>query len=457
VTRNGDVSFWYDEIGLPTPRPPLEGPKSVDVCIVGAGFTGLWAAYYLKRADPGLRVLVVEQRFAGYGASGRNGGWLFGGIAGSRERYAKSHGRQGVIDLQHAMNATVDEVISVADSEGIDADIVKGGVLEVAYTPAQLERLEAFVAYEHEWEENDHELLSAEESTRRINVAHTHGGAFNPNGARIQPAKLVRGLAAVVERLGVTIAEKTSVTEIQPHRVVTDRGDVAADFVLRATEGFTAGIKGLKRSWLPMNSSMIVTDPLPDSAWEQIGWQNMETLGDLAHAYCYLQRTADGRIAIGGRGVPYRFGSQTDNDGTTQSQTVDALREILVRLFPATADVPVAHAWSGVLGVPRDWCSTVGLDRNTGLGWAGGYVGHGVATTNLAGRTLRDLVLGNDTELTALPWVGRKVRQWEPEPFRWLGVHAMYATYRAADRQERGGREKTSPLARVADRVSGRA
>jgi glycine/D-amino acid oxidase-like deaminating enzyme len=355
------------------------------------------------------------------------------------------------------MNATVDEVIDVARREEIDADIIKGGVLEVAYTPSQLARLEAFIEDEHVWDEHDHQLLSAKESMARVNVANTHGGAYSPHGARIQPAKLVRGLADVVERLGVTIAEQTAVTEIRPRQVITDHGTVAADFVLRATEGFTAGIKGMKRSWLPMNSSMIVTDPLPESAWSEIGWQGMETLGDLAHAYCYLQRTADGRIAIGGRGVPYRFGSQTDNDGTTQPQTIDALREILVRLFPSTRDVPIAHAWSGVLGVPRDWCSTVGLDPATGLGWAGGYVGHGVATTNLAGRTLRDLILGNDTELTGLPWVGRSVRQWEPEPFRWLGVHAMYMTYRAADRQERGGRESTSPLAKVADRISGRA
>ena len=457
MTRNGDVSFWYDEIGIPQPRPALSGPTLVDVCIVGGGFTGLWAAYYLKQADPTLRVLVVEQRFAGYGASGRNGGWLFGGIAGSRERYAKTHGRDAVIALQDAMNSTVDEVIDVADREGIDADIVKGGVLEVAYTPAQLERLRGFVEYEHSWGAADHVLLSIEESVARIGVANTFGGAYSPHGARIQPAKLVRGLADAVERLGVTIAEQTSVLEIQPRRVVTDRGDVAADYVLRATEGFTAGIKGLRRSWLPMNSSMIVTDPLPQSAWDQIGWLGMETLGDMAHAYCYAQRTADGRIAIGGRGVPYRFGSQTDNDGSTQPQTVDALREILMRLFPSTADVPIAHAWSGVLGVPRDWCSTVGLDRDTGLGWAGGYVGHGVATTNLAGRTLCDLVLDRDTDLTALPWVGRKVRQWEPEPFRWLGVHAMYATYRAADRQERSGRASTSPLAKLADKVSGRS
>jgi glycine/D-amino acid oxidase-like deaminating enzyme len=457
VTVNGAVSFWYDEIGLPPARPPLDGPRSVDVCIVGGGFTGLWAAYYLKQADPGLNIVVVEQRFAGFGASGRNGGWLFGGIAGSRARYAKTHGRQAVIDLQRAMNATVDEVIEVTRREGIDADIVKGGVLEVAYTPAQMERLRGFIDEEHAWEETDHELLSAEDSAARIGVANTLGGAYSPHGARIQPAKLVRGLAEVVERLGVTIAEQTTVTEIAPHRVVTDRGEISATHVLRATEGFTAALKGLKRSWLPMNSSMIVTDPLSDVAWDEIGWRDMEVLGDMAHAYCYAQRTADGRIAIGGRGVPYRYGSQTDNDGSTQPQTIEALREILTRLFPATRDVGIAHAWSGVLGVPRDWCSTVGLDRSTGLGWAGGYVGHGVATTNLAARTLRDLVLERDTELTALPWVGRKVRQWEPEPFRWLGVHSMYAIYRAADRQERNGRRSTSPLAKVADKVSGRS
>jgi glycine/D-amino acid oxidase-like deaminating enzyme len=206
-----------------------------------------------------------------------------------------------------------------------------------------------------------------------------------------------------------------------------------------------------------MNSSMIVTEPLTAEVWSSIGWTGTETLGDLAHAYCYAQRTADGRIAIGGRGVPYRFGSKTDNDGSTHPETVTALREILVRLFPQTRDARIDHAWSGVLGVPRDWCSTVGLDAETGLGWAGGYVGHGVATTNLAGRTLTDLLLRRSTDLTRLPWVGRRVRKWEPEPLRWLGVQAMYAAYRLADRQERGGRTSTSPIANVADKISGRA
>jgi glycine/D-amino acid oxidase-like deaminating enzyme len=201
---------------------------------------------------------------------------------------------------------------------------------------------------------------------------------------------------------------------------------------------------------------MIVTEPLSASVWDSLHWEGRETLGDMAHAYCYAQRTADNRIAIGGRGVPYRYGSKTDNDGTTQEKTIQLLRDVVVRLFPQLADTRIAHAWSGVLGVPRDWCSTVGLDATTGLGWAGGYVGHGVATTNLAGRTLADLVTGRDTELTRLPWVGRRVRKWEPEPLRWLGVQTMYAAYRAADKQESSGRATTSTIAKIADRVSGR-
>jgi glycine/D-amino acid oxidase-like deaminating enzyme len=264
-------------------------------------------------------------------------------------------------------------------------------------------------------------------------------------------------LADAVEQLGVTIYEDTSVSEIRPQQATTSHGIVRAQYIVRATEGFTARIKGMHRHWLPMNSSMIVTEPLSAEAWSSIGWSGTETLGDLAHAYCYAQRTADGRIAIGGRGVPYRYGSKTDNDGSTHPETVTSLRQILVRLFPQTQGVSIDHAWSGVLGVPRDWCSTVGLDAATGLAWAGGYVGHGVATTNLAGRTLKDLLLGRSTDLTRLPWVGRRVRKWEPEPLRWLGVQAMYAAYRLADRQERGGRTSTSPIATVADKVSGRA
>lgn len=458
---NGGVSFWYADDGLPAEREPLPGDASADVVIVGGGYTGLWTAYYLKKAAPFLRITVLEQKFCGYGASGRNGGWLYNGIAG-RDRYAKLHGHEAAVRLQKAMNDTVAEVVTVTEAEGIDADVHRGGVLEVATTPAQLARLKAFHEHELSYGEKDRELYGARQTAERIRVAGAVGSTWTPHGARLHPVKLVKGLAAAVEALGVTLHESTPVTEIRPKHAVTPYGTVRAPYILRCTEGFTASLKGQKRTWLPMNSSMIATEPLTDAQWAAIGWDGRETLGDMAHAYMYAQRTADGRIALGGRGVPYRFGSRTDNDGRTQEETIEALREILTRFFPALAGLRVEHAWSGVLGVPRDWCATVTLDRATGLGWAGGYVGSGVATANLAARTLRDLVQQDSgqagrTALTELPWVGHKVRKWEPEPFRWLGVQGMYATYRAADQRERlhPGTE-SSRLARVADRVAGR-
>ncbi|MFC7918525.1 NAD(P)/FAD-dependent oxidoreductase [Streptomyces cinereoruber] len=460
-TVNGGISFWYAQEGASAPREPLPGDTAADVCIVGGGYTGLWTAYYLKKAVPFLNITVLEAKFCGYGASGRNGGWLYNGIAG-RDRYAKLHGHEAAVRLQQAMNATVAEVVDVCEREKIDADVHRGGVLEVALSPAQLVRLRDFYAVEIAFGETDRVMYGARETAERVRVTGAVGSSWTPHGARLHPVKLVKGLAAAVEALGVTIHESTPVTEIRPKHAVTPYGTVRAPYVLRCTEGFTASLAGQRRTWLPMNSSMIATEPLTDAQWESIGWEGRETLGDMAHAYMYAQRTADGRIALGGRGVPYRFGSKTDNDGRTQPQTVEALREILVRFFPQLAGVRIDHAWSGVLGVPRDWCATVTLDRSTGLGWAGGYVGSGVATANLAARTLRDLIQQDSgqsgpTDLTSLPWVGHKVRKWEPEPLRWLGVQTMYAAFRGADRREALGRSaRTDRVAVLANRLSGR-
>ncbi|MFG3286764.1 NAD(P)/FAD-dependent oxidoreductase [Streptomyces sp. NPDC048111] len=458
---NGGISFWYATDGLPTPREPLPGDRTADVVIVGGGYTGLWTAYYLKKAAPFLDIAVLESRFCGYGASGRNGGWLYNGIAG-RDRYAKLHGQDSAVRLQQAMNDTVDEVVRIAGEESIDADIHQGGVLEVAYTPAQLARLKDYHAAEVAFGEKDRVLLGARESAERIRVSGVVGATWTPHGARIHPVKLLKGLADAVERLGVRVYESTPVTEIRPGHAVTPYGTVRAPYVLRCTEGFTASLKGRRRTWLPMNSSMIATEPLGPEVWDAIGWAGRETLGDMAHAYVYAQRTADDRIALGGRGVPYRFGSRTDNDGRTQPATIEALRDILVRFFPQLAGARISHAWSGVLGVPRDWCASVTLDRTTGLGWAGGYVGSGVATANLAARTLRDLVRQDSgqagpTALTALPWVNHKVRMWEPEPLRWVGVRGMYALYRGADRRELlSHRPTTDPAATLANRATSR-
>lgn len=451
-TRNGRVSHWFDT--LPTPRPRLPGDRDADVCIVGAGYTGLWTAYYLKKADPGLRVTVLEARFAGYGASGRNGGWLSGLIPGDRNRMAKQHGRERVVGWQRALNDAIGEVIAVAAAEGIEAGIVKGGNLEIARNPAQAARLAAVVAEERRWG-NDVTELTEQQAAQRITFDRVSAAYHTPHCARVQPATLVRGLADAVERLGVTVYERSPVIEIAQGRAVTVSGTVRAPVVLRATEGFTSALPGLHRRWLPMNSSMIATDPIPAVIWDEIGWQERELVGDTAHGFFYAQRTVDDRIAIGGRSVPYRFGSRTDLDGRVPARTIRSLTAVLHSLLPQVRDVPIAHGWCGVLAVPRDWQAGVTLDRTTGLGWAGGYVGHGVTAANLAGHTLADLVAGRRTERTELPWVGHRSRNWEPEPLRWLGVRGLYLAYRLADRhEERSGSPSTSPIARAADLIT---
>jgi glycine/D-amino acid oxidase-like deaminating enzyme len=461
--QNGEVSYWWQARGVPPRRSSLPGGTEADVCIVGAGFTGLWTAYYLRRADPGLRVIVLEQDFAGFGASGRNGGWVTAGLPGSRSRYARSisgypRGRDGVRELERYLRETVDEVARVCAAEGIDAGLVKGGTLSVATSAAQDARLRQHLEHERAWGDGPGivRYLNKTELDDRLHVTGAIGALYYPDCARVQPADLVAGLAEVVTRSGALLYEGTRVTAISPGRAQTPAGDVRAPYILRCTEGFTAGLPGQHRTLLPMNSSMIVTGPLSGAAWKTIGWDGCETLGDEAHAYIYAQRTADGRIALGGRGVPYRYGSGLDHDGAVATSTVAQLGRILRRMFPVAAEAGLDHAWCGVLGVPRDWCATVMMDPRTGLGWAGGYTGQGVAAANLAGRTLADLVRGVPSPLTTLPWVGHRSPRWEPEPARWAGVRGLYALYRTADRLESAGRSpRTSLLARAGDLISG--
>ena len=455
---NGGVSFWWHQAGRPAPRPALDGDLDCDVCIVGGGLTGLWTAYWLAQQDPSLDIVVLEAEFAGFGASGRNGGWLSAELSGSKERYARTHGRKGVESLVAAMERAVDDVIGICRDEGLGADVVKSGVLYVARSRAQLVRMREGLADDARWGigESHQRELDVDETTARLRVERALGAVFSPHAARVHPARLVAGAADAVERRGVRILERTRVTRIDPGSATTARGTVRAPVVLRCLEGYTASIRGQRRTWLPMNSAMIATEPLPDDVWQVIGWAGSELLGDHANAYCYAQRTADGRIALGGRGIPYRFGSRTDIDGRTQDWTIESLTRTLHSLFPVTQDVRIEHAWCGVLGVPRDWCASVTYDQASGLGSAGGYVGSGLTTTFLAGRTLADLVLDRDSELVSLPWVGRRVRRWEPEPLRWLGVRAMYGLYRAADRREDAGLSHPSRLARLGDRLTGR-
>ncbi|MCU1430459.1 MAG: dependent oxidoreductase [Actinomycetia bacterium] len=437
------LSLWHDTVDDDlSPRPQLPGDIDVDVAIVGAGFTGLWTAYYLRWRDPTLRVAVIEQEIAGFGASGRNGGWCSALFAGSREHTAKVHGRVAAVALQRAMFDTIDEIGRVALVEGIDCHFAKGGTLSVATLPAHLNRLQRELK-EHEgygFDEDDYRWLDADEAGKQIGTTPNLGALYTPHCAAIHPARLVRGLARAVERHGAHIYEGTRALGVESKKVRTAHGTVNAEYVVWATEAFTATLPGEARSLVPLYSLMIATEPLDDGFWDGAGLSDRPTFTDGRHMLIYGQRTADGRFAFGGRGAPYHFGSKVKPAFDRDERVFGRLRETLQALFPAIADARVTHKWGGAVAVPRDWYSTVGLDRSTGLGWAGGYVGDGVATTNLAGRTLADLVLGLDSELTSLPWVGHRSPRWEPEPFRWLGINAGRALMGSMDRAEARGR-----------------
>jgi glycine/D-amino acid oxidase-like deaminating enzyme len=439
-----DISLWHDTCDDDfTPRAPLPGDSQVDVAIVGAGYTGLWTAYYLHELDPSLRVVVLEREVAGFGASGRNGGWCSALFAGSRGRMARSHGRDAVVRLQRAMFDPVDEVGRVAEREGIDCHYAKGGTVSLATRPAHVRRLRAEVDEERSWgfSEDDYRWLAPGEVGEHLRAVPNLGGMFTPHCAAIHPARLVRGLARAVERRGIAIHEQTAATAIEPGRVHTARGTVRADVVVRATEAFTSQLAGGRRHVVPVYSLMIATEPLDGAFWVTAGMARRPTFGDGRHLIVYGQRTADGRLAFGGRGAPYHYGSRMVASFDRDTSVFDDLHQTLRSLFPALGDAAVTHRWGGAVGIPRDWQASCGYDRARGLAWAGGYVGDGVGTANLAGRTLADLITGRASSLADLPWVGHTSRSWEPEPLRWLGINLGVRLSASVDAVEARGEE----------------
>ncbi len=446
------TALWLDRLGPITPRPGLDGDLDVDVAIVGGGFSGLWTAYYLSHLDPALRIAVLERHYCGFGASGRNGGWAVGELAGSFGKYAKRSSAAESLRLTRAVFDSVDEIGRVAGEEGIDCHYAKGGWIRAARTRPQADRQRAEIAEHraHGLTDDEIRLLDRDGVAEYMNTTNVRSGIFFAAVAAIDPARLVRGLAAVLERRGVTIAEQTQVLGVEGRSVTTTAGTVNADVVVRSTEAYTRDLAGERRTLLPVYSLMVATEPLADDVIGQIGLADRPTFSDDRYMVIYGQRTADDRIAFGGRGVPYAFGSRIEPKMEQHLASHELIRETLVDLFPVLHDVEFTHRWGGVLGIPRNWLPSVNFDPRTGHGSLGGYVGEGVAPSNLAGRTLAELITRTTTERTSLPWVGATARRWEPEPFRWLGVRASRRILATADSREL----KSDKEAKVATKVA---
>ncbi len=447
-------SYWLETVddGSP-PRPPLDGDARVDVAIVGAGFTGLWTAREVLRRDPAASVLILEAATAGFGASGRNGAWLTASIAVTPGELARRTSPATVRAVTAAMRDTVDQVLRAADEDGIDAQARRGGVLRIARGVHELPSMERNHATLQRLGIADGlEVLDATELGARVRVDDARGAILDPHGAAIHPGRLVRGLARRVEDLGARIVEHTPAIRIDPAgrgagtagpRVVTDRGTVTADAVVLATEAWTSQLPRHRREVLPLYSLIVLTEPISDARWADVGWAGHELLSSHRLTVDYLSRTPDGRILFGGRGAPYHLGSRIspafDRHGTTHA----LLRTQVADWFPALSDVAFSHAWGGPIAMPRDWLPSITLDPSTGIGRAVGYTGQGVGTSNLAGRVLADLLVHGDTPFADLPMVGHRPRRWEPEPLRWLG--ARYVQGAAARLDARAARSGRAP------------
>ena len=444
MLKQDNNSFWMQSLGAEYfgdgATAPTAPDSHYDIAIVGGGFSGLWLAYYLKQADSRLNIAIFEAKQIAYGASGRNGGWLstnLPGVIGNLLKHPHIT-KSAVQALQRQVIATIAEVDGVCQREYIDCDLHHGGLLFVATNAAQSDRLQAYYQEElnYGFLPSELRLIDAATAKQHINIPSLQSAVHYDHGARIHPVKLALGLKQRVLDLGVHLFENTPVRSIAQGKVYLTDAAVNAGKVICCTEGYSNQVL-YDNKVIPVNSSIIMTKPLPDEFWQQFGWQNNELLGDLAHLYVYAQKTRDGRILFGGRGAPYQYNSVDAGDGVLDSNTTAQLYRRIGELFP---DFPIEidRAWKGSLGVTRDWDPSVTLDAQTGLGWIYGFGGNGVGPTNLAARTMVDKILGRTTALTALPWNDYVCPTWEGEPWRWVGIQAMYKLFSAADKLEYG-------------------
>ncbi len=438
-------SYWLETCDDDlTPRPPLPGTVDADIAILGAGYSGLWTAYYLLKRQPSLRVVIVEREIAGFGASGRNGAWCTSGFPTSLGRLAERYGRDAAVATYRAMAGAVDEVGRVAAAEGLDIHWTKGGALMVARGAHQRPVIEATVrTFERLGLGDRVALLDKAQTDERVRITHTVGALLMRDTATIHPGRLVRGLARVVERMGATIYEQTPVTGYTTGAypvLHTDRGHVRARTIVLCGEAYLSQLPPLRRQLIPIYSLITLTEPLSEADWREIGWEGRECIDSCRLTVDYLSKTLDGRILFGGRGAPYHFGSAIRDEFDRHGPTHHMLQHHVRTWFPCLKDVRFTHTWGGPLGWPRDFMPTIGYDPRLNLATSRGYTGNGVATANLGGRILADLITGVDSEVTQLPWVNHHSRNWEPEPFRFLGVRYVQRAFLKLDEQaERTG------------------
>jgi glycine/D-amino acid oxidase-like deaminating enzyme len=419
--------FWQRDREARTPAPALAGTAKVDVAIIGAGYTGLAAAYHLKTAEPTLEVAVLEAETAGFGASGRNAGFVMTLFGSSVALMKLIHGKQRVREAHDYMVSASAEIEAMISRHAIACDYQRTGFLRVATTRSYASRVRADMEFLQSLGITGLDWVDAEWLRSRLRGENLIGACWEPHSGSLNPMKWLEGLRRLVEGAGVRLFENTRITEIQReggrYRLAAPGGTAVADKVLYATNGYTHLLPGMRSKQMPAFAYIVVTEPLRPDQLAAIGWQGREALEDGRNFMHFYRLTPDNRILAGGGPGLIPFGSRMDYDANPR--TWDHLAQFIRATFPQIGDIRIAHSWGGAFSVTSDLTPQLGSFDGGGSAYAIGCTGHGVAMTHMNGQILRDLVLERRTGLTDLWFVNRRSLPMPPEPVRSLAAKAI--------------------------------
>ncbi|HEX2410425.1 MAG TPA: FAD-dependent oxidoreductase [Solirubrobacteraceae bacterium] len=442
------VPFWLDR-PAPADAPPLDAAIDADLAIVGAGFTGLWAALQAKLERPDREVVVLEAETAGAGASGRNGGFadasLTHGLLNGASRFPAELEALDALGRDNVAGMRADLA-----RHGIDAAWQEPGMLSVATQPHELAELDAEAALlrRYGWEAD----VLDRDAVRSLVRSPTYLGAVlqRTGIALVDPGALALGLRRAVLELGVWLFERTPVTEAAPAELTTPAGRVRAPRILLASGAYRPLVRSIRRLVAPVYDYVIVTEPLTAAQRRELGWEQGQGIADRGNQFHYYRLTPDGRVLFGGYDAVYHFGNRVDDRRLNRRpETFRLLADHLLETFPALEGVAVTHAWGGPIDTCSRFCVTFGRALGGTAVYAVGYTGLGVAATRFGARTALDLLDGAETERTRLRLVRTRPLPFPPEPARWAVIQATRAALARADAH--GGRR--GPWLRALDRL----
>jgi glycine/D-amino acid oxidase-like deaminating enzyme len=440
----GSAIYWL-ETAPSALNEPLRGQTTADVAIVGGGYTGLWTAYELKCLDDSIDIAILEGDEVGHGASGRNGGFAMTLLDMSLAHLVRNHGAEAARVAHEAVADSVHEIGEVCVKENIDCDFVGSGMFVVSTNPAQDARVQADIDAAAALGLDGIRELDRDAIQEEVHSPSYRKALFDNNCAVLNPAKLARGLKSVLERMGVRIYEGTPVRQISSAansiELTTEKGRVAADQVVLATNAWASRRPEFKRKVVPLYTYIVLTEPLSDEQRASIGWQGGQGVEDKRNYVHYYRPTADGRILWGGTdGVVYvnpRIGPSRDRNEKVFRQ----LESTFKSTFPQLSDVRFTHRWGGPVAITVEFVPLFGTLDGGRIHYGLGYNGHGVAPSHTGGRILADLVLDKDRGYRSLFFVESKEPTFPPEPLTWLGAGLTRRALKRQDRRMDKGRD----------------